>query len=82
MDSMVYIIRPRKPRFGPYHVSIPLLARIPIALVITVVAALRGWAWAIPVAALVALPLIWIWHSFSLLVAALALALHRDRAGD
>jgi hypothetical protein len=60
----------------PGSVPIPLLLRAPVALVIIVWAALRGWRWLLPVGVLLAMPVIW-WGSLSLLVA--SVALERDR---
>jgi hypothetical protein len=57
-------------------VPIPLLIRAPIALVVIVYAALRGWRWLLPVGVLLAMPVIW-WGSLALLVA--SVALERDR---
>lgn len=59
---------------GPYNVAVPLAVRLSIAVAIVAIGAWRGWAWTVPVAAMLALPLLWMWHSFSMLVGALALS--------
>jgi hypothetical protein len=56
----------------PGSVPIPLLIRAPIAVVVIVWAALRGWRWLLPVGVLLAMPVIW-WGSFALLAASVAL---------
>jgi hypothetical protein len=58
---------------GPYSIAVPLLVRLPLAACIVAIGAWRGWPWVVPVAAMLALPMLWMWHSFSMLVGALAL---------
>jgi hypothetical protein len=60
----------------PGSVPIPLLVRIPFAVVVIAWAALRGWRWLLPVGVLLAMPVVW-WGSFALLAA--SVALERDR---
>ena len=52
---------------------VPLLVRLPIAIVLVAWAALRDRRWAMPIACLLALPVIW-YGSLSLLVAVIPLA--------
>lgn len=54
---------------GPYSIAVPLTVRLPLAVVILSVGAWRGWAWSVPLASMLALPLLWMWHSFAMLVA-------------
>jgi hypothetical protein len=56
----------------PGSVPIPLLARLPVAVAIIVVAAWRGQRWLLPIGVLLAMPVIW-WGSLALLTAAVAL---------
>ena len=63
----------------PGSVPIPLLIRAPIAVVVIVWAALRGWRWLLPVGVLLAMPVIW-WGSFALLAASVALERERFEA--
>ncbi|MEZ4597158.1 MAG: hypothetical protein R3C32_10260 [Chloroflexota bacterium] len=51
---------------------IPLMVRLPFAVVVIVWAALRGWRWLLPVGVLLAMPVVW-WGSFALLAASVAL---------
>lgn len=66
---------------GPYNIAIPLIVRLPVAVGIVCVGAWRGWRWTVPIAAMLALPLLWMWHSFSMLVAVLPLATARATRG-
>lgn len=56
----------------PGSVPIPLMVRLPFAVVVIVWAALRGWRWLLPVGVLLAMPVVW-WGSFALLAASVAL---------
>lgn len=58
----------------------PLLPRLVIAAGIVVVAGWRGWAWLLPVAAVLALPTVWIF-GLSMLVACIPLAKRLDPEG-
>lgn len=60
----------------PGSVPVPLLLRLPIAVVVIVWAALRGWRWLLPVGVLLAMPVIW-WGGFALLAA--SVAVERER---
>jgi hypothetical protein len=50
------------------QLPVPLLARLPIALGVAAVAGWRRWAWAVPLAAVIAMPSVWL-SSFSILLA-------------
>ena len=63
----------------PGSVPIPLLARLPFAVAIIVYAAWRGERWLLPIAVLLAMPVIW-WGSLALLTA--TVALKRDDIED
>lgn len=56
----------------PGSVPIPLLARLPLAVALIVVAAWRGQRWLLPIGVLLAMPVIW-WGSLALLTATVAL---------
>lgn len=60
----------------PGSLPIPLLVRLPVAVLVIVWAALKGWRWLLPVGVLLAMPVIW-WGGFSILAA--SVALERDR---
>jgi len=60
-------------------VPIPLLARLPLALTVIVIAARRDQPWLLPVGVLLAMPVVW-WGSLSLLTA--SVALKRDDIED
>ncbi len=53
-------------------VPIPLIVRLPVGLVVVIYAALTDRRWLVPVAALLALPVVW-WGSFAMLVGCVAL---------
>ena len=57
-------------------VPIPLLVRLPVAVVVIIWAALGDRRWALPIGVLLAMPVIW-WGSFAILTA--SVALERDR---
>jgi hypothetical protein len=56
----------------PGSVPVPLMWRLPLAVVVIVVAARRDQAWLLPVGVLLAMPVLW-WGSLSLLAACVAL---------
>lgn len=56
----------------PGSVPIPLLARLPLAVALIVLAAWRGQRWLLPIGVLLAMPVIW-WGSLALLTATVAL---------
>jgi hypothetical protein len=70
-------------RGRPYPIPIPLPVRLVVAAAVVVYGARTDRRWLVPVAATIALPIIW-WHGLSMLVAALALwrADRRERAPD
>lgn len=55
-----------------HSLPVPLWVRLPVALLVVVVAARTHRRWLLPVGVLLALPVIW-WGSFSILVASVAL---------
>ncbi len=59
----------------PGSVPIPLLVRLPIAVVVIGFAALKGQRWLLPVGVLLAMPVIW-WGSLAILTACVALKRH------
>ncbi len=63
----------------PGSVPIPLLARLPVALVVISYAAWKGKRWLLPIGVLLAMPVIW-WGSLALLAA--CVALKRDEIED
>jgi len=63
-----------------WYLPIPLLVRLPAAVILVAWGALTGRAWSVPVAALLALPVVW-FNSFSMLVAVVALRRPGVRAG-
>ena len=63
----------------PGSVPVALSVRLPLALVVIVVAAWRGDRWLLPIGVLLAMPVIW-WGSLALLTASVALA--RDEIED
>jgi hypothetical protein len=65
---------------GGLSVPIPLLFRLPVALVIVVWGAATNRPWTVPLASFISLPIIWIWDGFAVLVGALALLLRPDLA--
>lgn len=69
-------------RGRPYPIPIPLPIRLIVAVAVVVYGARTDRRWLVPVAATIALPIIW-WHGLSMLVAAVALwrADRTDRAG-
>ena len=48
--------------------AIPLVIRLPVAVAITFIGARRGWRWVVPLAAMLALPVLWDVHSLSMLL--------------
>jgi hypothetical protein len=56
----------------PGSVPIPLIARLPLAALLVVYAARRDEKWLVPVAAMLALPVLW-WGGLSMLVGSVAL---------
>ena len=60
LDYLAFVTQgaPNLPAVPPFYW--PLAIRLPIALVITVVAAIRGWRWGIVVGAVIALPIFYI----------------------
>lgn len=56
----------------PGSLPIPLLVRLPFAVLVIAVAALRDQRWLLPIGVLLAFPVLW-WGSFSILVASVAL---------
>ena len=63
----------------PGSVPIPLMARLPVAIAVIVLAAWKGWRWLLPIGVLLAMPVIW-WGSLALLTA--CVALKRDEIED
>jgi hypothetical protein len=63
---------------GMHCVPVPLLARLPVALAVAAFAGMTGRRWLVPVAAMLALPVLWL-SGLSMLVAAGALVI-RDRS--
>jgi hypothetical protein len=59
-------------RGRPYPIPVPLPVRLVIAAAVVIYGARTDRRWLVPVAATIALPIIW-WHGLSMLVAALAL---------
>jgi hypothetical protein len=59
-------------RGRPYPIPIPLPIRLLVATAVVVYGARTNRRWLVPVAATIALPIIW-WHGLSMLVAAVAL---------
>jgi hypothetical protein len=55
------------PYDGRWAIPVPLLARLPIAAVIVALGAWRGWRWTVPLAAMLALPILWYWNSLAML---------------
>jgi hypothetical protein len=53
-------------------VPIPLIARLPLAVIVIIIAARRGQRWLLPIGVLLAMPVIW-WGSLALLTACVAL---------
>ena len=71
--------RARRPTdCGAHCIPIPLLPRLVVALAIVVAGARAGQRWTVPLAAMLALPVLWL-AGLSMLVAVVALAV-RDRA--
>ncbi|HSM34229.1 MAG TPA: glycosyltransferase family 87 protein [Anaerolineae bacterium] len=56
----------------PGSIPVPLMLRLPVAIVVIVFAAWRGWRWLLPIGVLLAMPVIW-WGSLALLTACVAL---------
>jgi hypothetical protein len=50
------------------QLPVPLVIRLPVALGVAVVAGWRGWAWAVPIAAVLGMPSVWL-SSFCILLA-------------
>lgn len=63
-----------------WYLPIPLLVRLPAAVILVAWGALTGRAWSVPVAALLSLPVVW-FNSLSMLVAVVALRRPGVRAG-
>lgn len=61
------------PNTDPMVTTIPLVARLPVAIAIAALATWRSWPWLLPVAAVVALPIVWI-AGTAMLVACLPLS--------
>lgn len=76
--SWIHSLLTTGPSIGPNHVPIPLAIRLPLAAAILVWAALTNRRWAVPIAALVALPTIWT-HSLSMFAAVPALLIRARR---
>jgi hypothetical protein len=53
-------------------VPIPLIARLPLAVIVIIIAARRDQRWLLPIGVLLAMPVIW-WGSLALLTACVAL---------
>lgn len=54
---------------GIYAIPVSVVIRLPLAALLVCLGAWRGWAWTVPIASMLALPLLWMWHSFAMLVA-------------
>lgn len=65
---------------APNLIPVPVLVRLPIAVLLVVVAGRRGVRWLLAPAVVLALPLLWV-HGLAILVAATPL-LRMDRAAD
>jgi hypothetical protein len=63
----------------PGSVPIPLLVRLPFAVLVIAWAALRGRRWLLPVGVLLAMPVVW-WGGFAILAASVALERGRIEA--
>ena len=63
----------------PGSVPIPLVLRLPIAIAVIGVAAIKGQRWLLPIGVLLAMPVIW-WGSLAILTA--CVALKRDEIED
>ena len=63
---------------GAHCIAIPLLPRLVVALAIVIAGARAGQRWTVPLAAMLALPVLWL-AGLSMMVAVVALAV-RDRA--
>jgi hypothetical protein len=64
-----------------WYLAVPLLPRLVVAAILTVVAALTDRRWLVPVAVVLALPVIWL-NGFAVLAAVVPLWLARTRAVD
>jgi hypothetical protein len=51
-----------------FSLAVPLILRLPLAIALTYVGARRNQRWVVPIAALLALPVIWDVHSLSMLL--------------
>jgi hypothetical protein len=63
-----------------WYLPVPVLARLPIGVLIVAWAALTRRAWAVPVGAMIALPIVWL-NSLSMLVALVPLLRESARDG-
>jgi hypothetical protein len=56
---------------------IPLAVRLPVAAVLVIVAARKDWPWFVPVASMLALPILWDVHGLSMLLGVIPPVAHR-----
>ncbi len=63
------------------HIGVPLVIRVLAALTLVVWGALTDRPWTVPAAAFVALPIIWIYDGFALLVAVAAMLIRSSERG-
>lgn len=55
------------PYAGGFAIGIPLALRLAAAAIIVSLGAMRGWRWTVPLAAMLAVPILWYWNSLAML---------------